>query len=98
MVPDHSTKHEEHPSIHHEGMYNDGQTDVQKDRWPRPIPIFPDSTIAEWGIIKLVRVLTGLQNLSNLMEKYFQQIWEAGFSFIWPSFRTLDGAGGHFWT
>ena len=47
MVPDHGTKYEDNSSCHHGGMCEDGQMDGQTGS----IPIFPDSCIAEWGII-----------------------------------------------
>ena len=64
MVPNH-TKYENNPFIHYGGMCRDGWTDRwsdsqrqtdtdrhrQTDRLIRPVPTFPDSAIAEQGIM-----------------------------------------------
>ena len=53
MVPDlGTTKHEENPASQYRD-HDDGQTGWRTG----PIPIFPDSAIAEWGIVNNTHVL-----------------------------------------
>ena len=49
MVPDHVIQYEVNPSSHHGGMREDRLT--WTNGRTEPIPIFPDSTLVERGII-----------------------------------------------
>ena len=57
MVPGHGTNMKKNPSSHHEGMHKDARTDTDEPDMFLYSPLcnsFPDSTIAEQGIITQV--------------------------------------------